>query len=411
MTTIQATIIYNKKRQNNSWVVYYKITHHNESHFIKTKHIAGEKDLLNESEVHLDYIIDHLAVDLKKYRQIITSIEEIENLSMKEVIEKITYSQEIDLMPFFKEYIEKLNLIGKRNSAMPLTAVYNSLKDFNGKKLLAPDLTSNFLMRYEEFLRTPKTQIRINQFGKKSTFKNKFLTDRGVHNHMSNLRILFNAARFHYNDEDVNEILIKNYPFKKYKIKPKRNVRYKSIGIADIKRIVSFHSSKIQEQLAKDIFMLSFYLCGMNTVDIYNNIDRLLSSDLRIEYNRAKTKAKRKDEAFISVRIPEEARYYINSLKDIRTIYSTPNILSSSISKGLRKINETLNIENLVMYSARHSFATIARNDCGISKDDIALALNHIDPTNRVTDIYIKPDWSIVDRVQDAVLNGLRAVR
>jgi hypothetical protein len=37
-------------------------------------------------------------------------------------------------------------------------------------------------------------------------------------------------------------------------------------------------------------------------------------------------------------------------------------------------------------------------------KDDVALALNHIDQGNKVTDIYIEKDWSIVDEVQSNVL-------
>ena len=52
----------------------------------------------------------------------------------------------------------------------------------------------------------------------------------------------------------------------------------------------------------------------------------------------------------------------------------------------------------------RHSFASIARNDCRLSKDDVALALNHVDNGHSVTDIYIAKDWSIVDEVQDAVI-------
>jgi len=38
---------------------------------------------------------------------------------------------------------------------------------------------------------------------------------------------------------------------------------------------------------------------------------------------------------------------------------------------------------------ARHSWATIARKNCRISKDDVALCLGHEDADNLVTDIYI----------------------
>jgi hypothetical protein len=59
-------------------------------------------------------------------------------------------------------------------------------------------------------------------------------------------------------------------------------------------------------------------------------------------------------------------------------------------------------------YWGRHSFATIARNKCRKSKDDVALALNHVDETRKTTDIYIEKDWGILDEVQNAVISLLR---
>jgi len=55
------------------------------------------------------------------------------------------------------------------------------------------------------------------------------------------------------------------------------------------------------------------------------------------------------------------------------------------------------------IYYARHSWATIARNKCGISKDDISLSLNH--STGRVvTDDYIEVDFSLIDRANESVI-------
>ena len=64
-------------------------------------------------------------------------------------------------------------------------------------------------------------------------------------------------------------------------------------------------------------------------------------------------------------------------------------------------------LSGITFYWVRHSFASIARNDCRFSKDDVALALNHVDNGHSVTDIYIAKDWSIVDEVQAAVIATL----
>lgn len=64
----------------------------------------------------------------------------------------------------------------------------------------------------------------------------------------------------------------------------------------------------------------------------------------------------------------------------------------------------------MTFYWARHTFGNTARNVCRMSKDDIALALNHVDEGNRTTDIYIAKDWKIVDDVQRNVIAQLKKV-
>jgi hypothetical protein len=42
-----------------------------------------------------------------------------------------------------------------------------------------------------------------------------------------------------------------------------------------------------------------------------------------------------------------------------------------------------------------------------MSRDDVALALNHVDEGHRTTDIYISKDWKIVDEVQEKIVRLL----
>lgn len=52
-------------------------------------------------------------------------------------------------------------------------------------------------------------------------------------------------------------------------------------------------------------------------------------------------------------------------------------------------MNEAGIKDNVTTYTARHSFATIARNECGVSKDDISMCLTHssgLDITDRYTE-------------------------
>ena len=78
------------------------------------------------------------------------------------------------------------------------------------------------------------------------------------------------------------------------------------------------------------------------------------------------------------------------------------------MSIGITRIGTDLKIDDMEFYDARHAFGDWARNKCRFSKDDVALAMNHKDNTNKVTDIYISKDWSIVDEVQNGILNLLK---
>ena len=79
-----------------------------------------------------------------------------------------------------------------------------------------------------------------------------------------------------------------------------------------------------------------------------------------------------------------------------------------SITKELKKNDlEASFPQNISTNWGRHTWATIARNDCRINKDDVALCLGHEDCDNKVTDVYIQYDYSIIDESNRKVLATL----
>jgi len=56
-------------------------------------------------------------------------------------------------------------------------------------------------------------------------------------------------------------------------------------------------------------------------------------------------------------------------------------------------------------YYARHSWATIARKKCKISKSDVDECLNHVVPENKMADVYVEKDWGFIDDANRKVLN------
>ena len=151
----------------------------------------------------------------------------------------------------------------------------------------------------------------------------------------------------------------------------------------------------------------------MNFADMYE-ADKYENG--RLSYERKKTKGRRQDRAFISIKVEPEAAEIIEKYRDktgqrvfdFYHRYSTSHIFSSNVNKGLKKVAEACKIdEPLSTYYARHSWATIARNKCGVSKDDVDLALNHVDQGVKMADIYIEKDWSLIDIANRAVIDHL----
>lgn len=244
------------------------------------------------------------------------------------------------------------------------------------------------------------------------------LSPVGVINYMTNIRTLFNAAKEEYNDEDLDDVRINHYPFTKYKISTapltkKRVLKPETILLIKNCPDVTIHGTHSTNRLTlgRDIFLLSFYLVGINTVDLFK-IDNFESG--RLTYKRSKTQSRRIDDALISIKVEPEANYLLEKYKyptgsrvfNFYHLYADEQAFNKAANKGLKQLIEHLGIDiNVTLYYARHSWATIARNLCRIPKDDIALALNHSDPTHRVTDIYLDKDWNIIDEANRKVID------
>jgi len=81
--------------------------------------------------------------------------------------------------------------------------------------------------------------------------------------------------------------------------------------------------------------MLSFYFCGTNAVDFYYLKKNNIKSG-RLEYKRAKINGKRKDQAFISIKIVTEAERLLNKyIGKLRVRFSSHTRLSTVLSQGL----------------------------------------------------------------------------
>ena len=323
--------------------------------------------------------------------------------SLDEIVEFLNGEQEkqqtIDFIKFSREWIASATIKGAPN----YTTAINALVRFVGKEELDINLiTLDFLEQFKAFLigeRDARTK-KLMQQGKRVT------SNRTLSLYLVSIKKLFNEAKRKFNKKDKNLILIPNSPFEDFKIPKQEATRKRAIPADIIKKVWKLpykdmkkgYKSTCRYNLAKDCFILSFCLMGINSADLYNATEMRGNT---IIYNRTKTKARRLDGAKMMVDIPKIVQPLIDKYKDstgkrlfnFYQYYGDEKTFNKAINCGLKEIGAILEVDDLEYYAARHSWATIALNKVGIDKYIVHAALNHIDDAMKVTDIYIERDF------------------
>lgn len=417
MATVDAKIYVHHYKNDDTCNVKIRIYHKNQQRFIETTHFLCDKQLKRHPENKREFLIKDQFVktlvnsELDSYRLAISNLgPKLHLFSADELKRYLTKTDEkIDFIAFCTEFIAYLEENGRGKRATNYRTVKNSLIDFFGKeKIFIEGINYDMLGDWEHHLRSKRVITRLNQFHKPiSTFQHP-LKDASVHNYMRDLRGLFNYARKKYNRKSLGLLRIEHYPFDEYKIVEAPLTRKRNTDIDTLKLIRdSSPLSESRAELARDLFMLSFYMCGINAVDVFK-VGKSNIVGGRLEYNRSKTKDKRKDNAFISIKIVPQAKPLINKYVGfLCQRYSNIGSLNKALSAGMRELCKQLNVNGITYYWARHTVGNLARNKCRMGKDDVALALNHVDRERRITDIYVDKDWSIIDELQEKVIQLL----
>lgn len=420
MPTFKTLILKHQKKDDGTYGVKIRITHKRETRYIPTEFYVNSKQLTRELEVKDLDILKKLEDKINVYWKVIKKTPDVETLSVDQLLnlfereKRNTAIVEIDFILFSKTHIDNLTISGKKKYADSFKTTVNSLVDFFGTEAVSiTEINTANLTRYVKYLKTEREVTRLNQFKKEVTIKQPPMGN-GVQTYLTNIRTLFNEARYQFNDEDEGIIRIKHYPFQKFKLDRKTLTDKRSLKSAAINKIKSFTEKSVtRASLGRDVFMLSFYLVGMNIIDLYEV--RQIEDD-RIIYNRSKTADRREDRAQISIKIEPEAKKLMEQYRDEENnrifnfykMYKSSENFITAVNKGLNKISKDLQLGyEVTTYYARHSWATIARNICGVPKEDISMALNHSDPTHKVTDIYLATDWTIIDKANRKVLDTL----
>lgn len=405
MATFKAVVQRHQERRDGKFPVSIRLTHNRRSVYIQTGLYCSIKQINKKSfEIKDSFIMQRTNITIAEFEKKLLSLSlyELQNISANSIKDILVSStKSLDFLEFCESRIKQDPKKWSR-----LISVMRIIKDEMGyEKLPVTSLTSAFIRSFKSFMDTRDMLVKqkdgaIVKRGKMSVSSKSAYIDV--------LHSAFNRMKEAYNTEF--NVVIAHDPFIGIENYKRVSTKKKAMSVETLRAFFDLKPRTPLCVMAQDIMKMSFCMCGINVADLFVlTQDNLV--DGRIEYKRMKTKGRRADEAYSSIRIePEIAslveKYRTNGERLFKFGDYSNNVgLDNSLYNAIVILCKDMGLDyKLSPYWFRHTWATIARNECDISKDDIDLCLNHVG-VNKMADVYIKPDWSRIDRANRKVLD------
>lgn len=400
-------VVVRKKRADGFYPVYIRVVHRSRMGYIKTDKLITDKQITKNGEIKDIVVNEYCSREILRYSDMINR-KDVSNYSVAELIEFLIHSdEEICFSDYATKFINRMASEGHERNAKNYRLAVNHLERYLGTtRVMFTHLSSSVLTRW------------INSLS---------LTNRAKEMYPTCLRQIFKRALIELNDEERGIVRIKYNPWLKVSI-PKSDSTVQRAISAEACR--EFFNRPLPEtkmisslpELGRDVALLSLCLGGINTVDIFE-LKKENYKDGIIGYKRAKTKHSRKDEAYIEMRVEPfiQATFdkYLSDENDeylfkFHKRYSNPDSFNANVNIGIRKICADMGMKKedyYCYYTFRHTWATIAQNDCDANLYEVAFGMNHSHGLN-ITRGYVKidftPAWELVIGSLNAlVLNRL----
>lgn len=400
MPTFKAVIRKDHQRKDGKFLVLIRITQGKQSVYSKTGLYVSKKQIHSKTgEIKDQFVLERTNKTIREYEQALLTLSTRELISMpapdiKRFLE-VANVGDIDYLAYCHNLIEKEETTRRQILACAIVIIE---RDMGITNLPIIQFTSTFLRRYKETMDSSDRSI-------KNSTKNLYL---------SKLIAVFNQIKEEYNTDFAQ--VIKHDPTVGFEYYPKEETVRRSMDVSILRKIFTQTELSNKTQIGIDVCKLVFCLCGINTKDLATMTKSCYDRKTnRITYNRSKTRERRADNAKSSVRIEPEIQDIFEKYlaKDGDLLFSfCHNINSVEYRQFTHRVLYSVSMvckkcgiqENITPYWFRHTWATIARNKCNISKDDIDLCLNHVG-NNPMADVYIDEDWSRIDAANRKVLD------
>ncbi len=348
-------------------------------------------DCSNASQERADELkslTNEIIGDIRILQTIINEMQETGVAISHEIISARFHllKKQVSLEDFVMEQVSELHLAGRTRTAETYQSALASINTFTKhRKLTLFDITDRLMMEYEGWM------------------KSKGLTRNTTSFYMRILRAVYNKA--------VNMGLVQQkHPFKNVYTGIDKTQK-RAVSLSVMQRLKSMDlSAKPTLELARDLFLFSFYTRGMSFIDMAHLKTSNLSNGILI-YRRRKTGQKlsirweKCMQDIVNRHKPKDSPYLLPIInakkKDTMQIYKSTLHLTNF---NLKKLAKKLNLSTpLTMYVARHSWASIAAcHDIPISI--ISQGMGH--DSEATTKIYIASiQTNSIDKANKKIIN------
>lgn len=398
MATLKAIV--KSRAKNGMYPVYIRITQNRQFSYVRTSWMVNDKGLSDDKKDIIDpYVIQQTSLMISDYYNKL-NLSDTSAWSSSEIMNYLLeFGKDLSFSEYTRNHIEKMKARGQERTSRNYKWALQHLERFAGTDdLMFSRLTSSFLNRWIESLS---------------------VTNRCKEQYPVCIREVFKAAMKEYNDEELGIIKIKN-PWSKIVI-PKADIPEKrAISASMLRKFFNVVPDRSRfthplMELGQDVALISFCMCGLNAVDIFN-AEKGQYVDGIFHYERRKTRNSRSDKGYFEVRVPEFLKptfeKYLSKNVDSPWLFefherlSTSDSFCANVNIGIKQIWEKVDPNyKESLYAFRHSWATIAQNECGASLAEVDFGLNH--SMNRMARVYVKidysPAWTLNEKVIDFI--------
>lgn len=390
MTTLKLAVVPAKVLKSGKHKIRIAIGHKQETRYLVTRFVIDSPSQFRDGQVVDAPYASHINMKLRNllntYQEALDKIN-TNSYTCSQIAEYLSNYRE-GTCPFTdiaNEYIGGMIKEGRKSTAQLYQKTTDYFLDSVGHDSMLEGITPRTIKDFDLYLKQ----------------RNFSPATRGTH--MAHLKAIINYAI------KYRKVSYEAHPFEFYE-KPDCSVRELDISVDEVRLIRDAEVTEKSLCMARDLFMLSYYLGGINLIDL---MQINFKGKDTIEYIREKSKNTKKGDKKISFTIPDEAKPIIkkwmgkNGKLNFGYKLSYDNF-RKYVTKEIIRLSDRIGIDkHVVYYSARKSFVQHGF-ELGIPLETLEYCIGQSMKANRPIFNYVKIMRKHADEAIRKILDNLR---